>query len=83
MDALGNFYLIPQNLITIYSGFKNGGSYILAADSSPESVLSVWQWQWGHLLGKVAVIAFFSAKFIRFPKKIRSIRNIFVIFLIL
>lgn len=27
----------------------------MAADASPESVLSVWQWQWGHLLGKVAV----------------------------
>ncbi|XP_031631490.1 echinoderm microtubule-associated protein-like CG42247 isoform X4 [Contarinia nasturtii] len=34
----------------------NGGSYILAADASPESVLSVWQWQWGHLLGKVATL---------------------------
>lgn len=34
---------------------QNGGSYVLACDASPESVLSVWQWQWGHLLGKVAV----------------------------
>lgn len=24
-------------------------------DSGRESILSVWQWQWGHLLGKVAV----------------------------
>lgn len=28
---------------------------MLAADASQESILSVWQWQWGHLLGKVAV----------------------------
>lgn len=35
---------------------QNGGSYILAVDGGRESILSVWQWQWGHLLGKVAVI---------------------------
>lgn len=35
--------------------FQNGGSYILAVDAGRESILSVWQWQWGHLLGKVAV----------------------------
>ncbi|XP_055857090.1 echinoderm microtubule-associated protein-like CG42247 isoform X1 [Episyrphus balteatus] len=34
----------------------NGGSYILAVDSGRESILSVWQWQWGHLLGKVATM---------------------------
>ncbi|KAM7358916.1 doublecortin-domain-containing echinoderm-microtubule-associated protein [Cochliomyia hominivorax] len=34
----------------------NGGSYILAVDSGRESILSVWQWQWGHLLGKVATL---------------------------
>lgn len=34
---------------------QNGGSYILAVDAGRESILSVWQWQWGHLLGKVAV----------------------------
>lgn len=34
---------------------QNGGSYILAVDGGRESILSVWQWQWGHLLGKVAV----------------------------
>lgn len=33
----------------------NGGSYVLAIDAGRESILSVWQWQWGHLLGKVAV----------------------------
>ncbi|KAI4460973.1 wd-40 repeat protein [Holotrichia oblita] len=32
----------------------NGGSYVLAVDGGRESILSVWQWQWGHLLGKVA-----------------------------
>ncbi|KAJ8947732.1 hypothetical protein NQ318_017993 [Aromia moschata] len=35
--------------------FLNGGSYVLAVDAGRESILSVWQWQWGHLLGKVAV----------------------------
>jgi len=34
---------------------QNGGSYVLAVDSGREAILSVWQWQWGHLLGKVAV----------------------------
>lgn len=34
---------------------QNGGSYVLAVDAGRESILSVWQWQWGHLLGKVAV----------------------------
>lgn len=33
----------------------NGGSYVLAVDDGRERILSVWQWQWGHLLGKVAV----------------------------
>ncbi|KAG8231078.1 hypothetical protein J437_LFUL011046 [Ladona fulva] len=33
----------------------NGGSYVLAVDGGRERILSVWQWQWGHLLGKVAV----------------------------
>ncbi|XP_046389885.1 echinoderm microtubule-associated protein-like CG42247 [Ischnura elegans] len=32
----------------------NGGSYVLAVDGGRERILSVWQWQWGHLLGKVA-----------------------------
>jgi hypothetical protein len=35
--------------------FQNGGSYVLAVDAGRERILSVWQWQWGHLLGKVAV----------------------------
>ncbi|XP_046965467.1 echinoderm microtubule-associated protein-like CG42247 [Vanessa cardui] len=34
----------------------NGGSYVLAVDAGRESILSVWQWQWGHLLGKVATL---------------------------
>lgn len=36
-------------------GAQNGGSYVLAVDAGREAILSVWQWQWGHLLGKVAV----------------------------
>lgn len=39
----------------IFSLLQNGGSYVLAVDAGRESILSVWQWQWGHLLGKVAV----------------------------
>lgn len=42
---------------------QNGGSYILAVDAGRESILSVWQWQWGHLLGKVAVSVFHSSVF--------------------
>lgn len=42
--------------INLLPSFQNGGSYILAVDAGRESILSVWQWQWGHLLGKVAVI---------------------------
>uniref|UniRef100_A0A336L6C9 CSON003739 protein n=1 Tax=Culicoides sonorensis TaxID=179676 RepID=A0A336L6C9_CULSO len=34
----------------------NGGSYICAIDAGREAILSVWQWQWGHLLGKVATL---------------------------
>ncbi|XP_065155332.1 echinoderm microtubule-associated protein-like CG42247 isoform X3 [Atheta coriaria] len=34
----------------------NGGIYVLAVDGGRESILSVWQWQWGHLLGKVATL---------------------------
>ncbi|XP_025832638.1 echinoderm microtubule-associated protein-like CG42247 isoform X2 [Agrilus planipennis] len=34
----------------------NGGSYVMAVDAGRESILSVWQWQWGHLLGKVATL---------------------------
>ncbi|KAK2588878.1 hypothetical protein KPH14_001743 [Odynerus spinipes] len=34
----------------------NGGSYVLAVDAGREAILSVWQWQWGHLLGKVATM---------------------------
>ncbi|PSN34146.1 Echinoderm microtubule-associated-like protein [Blattella germanica] len=35
---------------------QNGGSYVLAVDAGRERILSVWQWQWGHLLGKVATL---------------------------
>lgn len=38
-----------------YTKLQNGGSYVLAVDAGREAILSVWQWQWGHLLGKVAV----------------------------
>ncbi|EEB10507.1 WD-repeat protein, putative [Pediculus humanus corporis] len=34
----------------------NGGSYVLAVDAGRERIMSVWQWQWGHLLGKVATL---------------------------
>ncbi|KAK7790247.1 hypothetical protein R5R35_001049 [Gryllus longicercus] len=34
----------------------NGGTYVLAVDGGRERILSVWQWQWGHLLGKVATL---------------------------
>ncbi|VVC95369.1 unnamed protein product [Leptidea sinapis] len=34
----------------------NGGSYVMAVDGGRESILSVWHWQWGHLLGKVATL---------------------------
>lgn len=45
---------------------QNGGSYILATDASSDSILSVWQWQWGHLLGKVAVSTCLSLTFLNF-----------------
>lgn len=46
-----------------FKSSQNGGSYILAVDAGRESILSVWQWQWGHLLGKVAVRNLFSIFF--------------------
>ena len=46
--------LDPRELF-INKYLQNGGSYVLAVDAGRESILSVWQWQWGHLLGKVAV----------------------------
>jgi hypothetical protein len=54
-------------LTSLYSAVAfsqlNGGSYLLSVDAGRESILSVWQWQWGHLLGKVAVcILVVSAK---------------------
>ena len=42
-------------MCVLYVISQNGGSYVLAVDAGRERILSVWQWQWGHLLGKVAV----------------------------
>lgn len=44
--------------------FQNGGSYVLAVDDGRERILSVWQWQWGHLLGKVAVSWFLEIEIV-------------------
>jgi echinoderm microtubule-associated protein-like 1/2 len=46
---------LDTGVIAVAFSQLNGGSYILAVDAGRESILSVWQWQWGHLLGKVAV----------------------------
>lgn len=46
---------LDTGVISVAFSQLNGGSYILAVDAGRESILSVWQWQWGHLLGKVAV----------------------------
>lgn len=46
---------LDTGVISVAFSQLNGGSYILAVDGGRESILSVWQWQWGHLLGKVAV----------------------------
>lgn len=56
-SQLVSFRIFGWNCDCIINSFssQNGGSYILAADASPDSVLAVYQWQWGHLLGKVAV----------------------------
>lgn len=48
---------LGRNIIHIRVS-QNGGSYVLAVDAGREAILSVWQWQWGHLLGKVAVSFF-------------------------
>lgn len=53
-----NLFIIINIIIIIIltsTLFQNGGSYVLAVDGGRERILSVWQWQWGHLLGKVAV----------------------------
>lgn len=49
---------LDSGVIAVAFSQLNGGSYILAVDAGRESILSVWQWQWGHLLGKVAVSMF-------------------------
>jgi len=46
---------LDTGVLSVAFSQLNGGSYILAVDAGRESILSVWQWQWGHLLGKVAV----------------------------
>lgn len=46
---------LDSGVLSVAFSQLNGGSYILAVDAGRESILSVWQWQWGHLLGKVAV----------------------------
>ncbi|ENN76153.1 hypothetical protein YQE_07324, partial [Dendroctonus ponderosae] len=50
--GMGEFEL---GVVAVAFSFLNGGSYVLGVDGGRESILSVWQWQWGHLLGKVAV----------------------------
>ncbi|CAG9829829.1 unnamed protein product [Diabrotica balteata] len=47
---------LMSTLPTPHLSTGNGGSYVLAVDAGRESILSVWQWQWGHLLGKVATL---------------------------
>jgi len=41
---------------------------VLAVDDGRERILSVWQWQWGHLLGKVAVSIESGELLIGFPE---------------
>ncbi|XP_066155707.1 echinoderm microtubule-associated protein-like CG42247 isoform X1 [Euwallacea fornicatus] len=43
-------------VVAVAFSYLNGGSYVLGVDGGRESILSVWQWQWGHLLGKVATL---------------------------
>jgi len=47
--------LVRRTMCVLSVISQNGGSYVLAVDAGRERILSVWQWQWGHLLGKVAV----------------------------
>ncbi|XP_070506717.1 echinoderm microtubule-associated protein-like CG42247 [Chironomus tepperi] len=47
---------LDTGVLSVAFSQLNGGSYILAVDAGRESILSVWQWQWGHLLGKVATL---------------------------
>ncbi|KAH1003387.1 hypothetical protein HUJ05_011311 [Dendroctonus ponderosae] len=51
--GMGEFEL---GVVAVAFSFLNGGSYVLGVDGGRESILSVWQWQWGHLLGKVATL---------------------------
>lgn len=50
--GMGEF---EAGVVAVAFSSQNGGSYVLGVDGGRESILSVWQWQWGHLLGKVAV----------------------------
>ncbi|KAL1502858.1 hypothetical protein ABEB36_007938 [Hypothenemus hampei] len=51
--GMGEFEI---GVVAVAFSYLNGGSYVLGIDGGPESILSVWQWQWGHLLGKVATL---------------------------
>ncbi|XP_037908857.1 echinoderm microtubule-associated protein-like CG42247 isoform X3 [Hermetia illucens] len=60
-DSLQTLYVfgmgeLDTGVMAVAFSQLNGGSYILAVDAGRESILSVWQWQWGHLLGKVATL---------------------------
>lgn len=55
MKIVGRIVAKVGTIFHFYFAQQNGGNYILATDASADSILSVWQWQWGHLLGKVAV----------------------------
>lgn len=49
---------LDTGVLAVAFSVLNGGSYICAIDAGREAILCVWQWQWGHLLGKVAVSTF-------------------------
>ena len=57
--GMGDFEI---GVAAVAFSFLNGGSYVLTAELGRESILSVWHWQWGHLLGKVAVSACYFFK---------------------
>lgn len=76
---------LDTGVLSVAFSQLNGGSYILAVDAGRESILSVWQWQWGHLLGKVAVSQMgfgdhdellFKFTFRRFKKDCRELLSI-------
>lgn len=79
--VLLQYLFLTSNTCDIY--FQNGGSYVLAVDGGRESILSVWQWQWGHLLGKVAVnlnLRIYFCIFFSFLE-IKSLFSFFCLFL--